>query len=92
MSIAGFDDIRMADLVDPPLTTIAQPTYRMGQAAFEAILEQLESPNSRGRVINFETLLVVRGSTAPPTVESKVDSIEKVRVRPFLTESKGQTQ
>jgi LacI family repressor for deo operon, udp, cdd, tsx, nupC, and nupG len=76
MSIAGFDDIRMAALVDPPLTTIAQPTYRMGQAAFEAILEQLESPTSRGRVINFETSLVVRGSTAPPTNEgsSRVDS------------------
>jgi LacI family transcriptional regulator len=74
MSIAGFDDIRMAALVDPPLTTIAQPTYRMGQAAFEAILEQLEAPNSRGRVINFETSLVVRRSTAPPTFQRSTKS------------------
>jgi len=74
MSIAGFDDIRMAALVDPPLTTIAQPTYRMGQAAFEAILEQLESPNSRGRVINFETSLVVRRSTAPPASQRSIES------------------
>jgi LacI family transcriptional regulator len=69
MSVTGFDDIRMASLVDPALTTIAQPTYRMGQAALEAILEKLANPKGRGRVLNFETSLVRRDSTAAPPME-----------------------
>jgi DNA-binding LacI/PurR family transcriptional regulator len=46
----------------------------MGQAAFEAILQQLESPNSGGRVINFETSLVARGSTARPFFQRSTKS------------------
>jgi LacI family transcriptional regulator len=69
ISVAGFDDVQMAALVDPPLTTIAQPTYAMGARAMQALLSQIDAPNARGQVIHFETSLVVRGSTAAPPVK-----------------------
>lgn len=38
LSITGFDDIGLAELVDPPLTTVRVPHRAMGQAAAERLL------------------------------------------------------
>jgi len=38
ISIIGFDDIPFSDCTYPPLTTISQPTYLMGQKAVETLL------------------------------------------------------
>ena len=66
VSVVGFDDIEMASWTDPPLTTVRQPTARMGRWA----VAQLIDPDSDGRaapaVVHLEPELVVRGSTAPP--------------------------
>ena len=34
----GFDNVELASIVYPPLTTIHQPKYEIGQAAVEALL------------------------------------------------------
>jgi DNA-binding LacI/PurR family transcriptional regulator len=69
VSVVGFDNIQMSGLVDPPLTTISQPTYEMGKRAMEAILERVDDPRSAGKIIYFDTQLIVRGSTATPRKE-----------------------
>ena len=38
LSITGFDDIGLAELVDPPLTPVRVPHRAMGQAAADRIL------------------------------------------------------
>jgi DNA-binding LacI/PurR family transcriptional regulator len=62
MALAGFNDIPMADMVDPPLTTVAAPAYQMGQEAMK-MLEGLmaEKPPQRRRVL-LPASLVVRDS------------------------------
>jgi DNA-binding LacI/PurR family transcriptional regulator len=64
-SIVGFDDLDVARLLDPPLTTVAADAEALGAAAFGALLTLLrgEEPENE-RVVPVE--LVVRGSTAPP--------------------------
>jgi LacI family transcriptional regulator, repressor for deo operon, udp, cdd, tsx, nupC, and nupG len=59
MALAGFNDIPMADMVDPPLTTVAAPAYQMGQEAMK-MLEGLMAgkPPQRRRVLLPATLLV----------------------------------
>lgn len=50
LSLVCFDDTEWSTLVDPPLTTIAQKTYEMGQTAARLLLERLakqERDNSR---------------------------------------------
>ncbi len=37
ISVVGFDNIREADLIEPQLTTIAQPAYDKGQKAADAL-------------------------------------------------------
>lgn len=39
--VMGFDDIYMASLLEPSLTTVRQPNYSMGYKAMELLLENL---------------------------------------------------
>lgn len=42
ISVIGFDDIEVAGIVNPPLTTIHQPKYEIGQAAVEILLRHTD--------------------------------------------------
>jgi phosphoserine phosphatase RsbU/P len=41
IAVGGFDDLVMARLGDPPLTTVSQPVERMVECAFDLIVRQL---------------------------------------------------
>jgi DNA-binding LacI/PurR family transcriptional regulator len=62
LSIVGFDDLDIARVLDPPLTTVAADPAELGAAALERLLARLA-----GRPGDAETVvpvrLVVRGST-----------------------------
>jgi LacI family transcriptional regulator len=63
ISIVGFDDIVPAQYFSPPLTTVAQPGYAMGEAAAQLLLHKvglIEAPAT----ISFPTELKVRSSVA----------------------------
>lgn len=64
MSIVGFDDIRYARFLDPPLTTVRQPMTLIGQTAVKLLLAILEGRAVKNDVVMLEHDLVVRGSTA----------------------------
>jgi LacI family transcriptional regulator len=67
ISVVGFDDPEWAPLTDPPLTTLAQPTYEMGVEAVELLLDRIEGEqDGRTRRVPLEPWLVVRESTTPP--------------------------
>jgi DNA-binding LacI/PurR family transcriptional regulator len=70
LSVIGFDDIPLAAMVTPPLTSVSTPTAAAGQAAIEILLERLRqpAPPATGEVRRLPATLVVRGSTAPPAV------------------------
>ncbi len=65
MSIVGFDDIELARVVDPKLTTVQVPHQRMGQVAAEVLLKLRDDPSS-GRSIELETRIIERESLAAP--------------------------
>jgi len=62
--VVGIDDIQMASLLDPPLTTVAQPIYEMGRQGMENILLRIQNPQLENSEIRFETRLIIRQSTA----------------------------
>ena len=43
IAIVGFTESKLAELIDPPLTTVAQPTFEIGQTAARLLLEQIGS-------------------------------------------------
>jgi LacI family transcriptional regulator len=71
VSVVGYDNIQMSELVDPALTTISQPTYEMGKQAMEAVLTQIKVPGTAGKVIQFDKPLIVRQSTGRPNLSPK---------------------
>ncbi|HEX3979022.1 MAG TPA: LacI family DNA-binding transcriptional regulator [Solirubrobacteraceae bacterium] len=66
LSVVGFDDIPLAAMLTPALTTVAAPTTQAGAAAVEALLSRLERPDAPPSVQQLPARLVVRGSTARP--------------------------
>ncbi|CBG90516.1 DNA-binding transcriptional regulator CytR [Citrobacter rodentium] len=63
LSIVGFDNIALAEFCDPPLTTVAQPRFGIGQEAMLLLLDQMQGQNvsSGSRLMDCE--LILRGST-----------------------------
>jgi LacI family transcriptional regulator len=67
ISLIGFDNVELTNIVRPPLTTIHQPKFEMGQAAVEILLGlakggRLSVPQHR----EFGVRLVARASTSAP--------------------------
>jgi DNA-binding LacI/PurR family transcriptional regulator len=66
LSVVGFDDLPVADLVDPPLTTVHQPLVEMAAAATELALTLGRGERAAQSRLELATTLAVRESTAPP--------------------------
>ena len=66
ISVVGFDDIPVAALTRPPLTTVAQPVRRMGEVAVELLLAQLQGKRNGQQRVVLEPLVVARASTGSP--------------------------
>src|SRR5208282_1075214 len=65
LSIIGYDDT-MAEILTPPLTSIAQPIPELGRNAVTLALEAIADPGAAARNIIVPTKLVTRKSTAAP--------------------------
>ncbi len=63
LSIIGFDDIRMASYVTPPLTTVQQPKVQLGCLATQVMLDLLNHRPGRNHILM--PTLMLRASTAP---------------------------
>jgi len=66
LSVVGFDDIRFASYIDPPLTTISQPMRAIGEGTVRLLLEILNGNVSKPESVTLPHTLVIRSSTAPP--------------------------
>jgi LacI family transcriptional regulator len=66
LSVVGFDDIRMAQFILPPLTTVQMSQAELARLAFQALLSdvQREAPAPHGTEYVLQTSLVLRQSTA----------------------------
>lgn len=51
ISVMGFDNIPMAEITTPPLTTVDQPAYEMGALSAEMLIRNLENPNTAAKEI-----------------------------------------
>jgi LacI family transcriptional regulator len=60
--VAGFDDVRYAELLRPSLTTIHQPCADIGAIAMQVMLERIKNPELPARDILAQPTLIVRQS------------------------------
>lgn len=62
LAIIGFDDIHLAALVTPPLTTCRIPQYDLGSKAMHVLLNQVDECEDEDDEIIIRPELIVRGS------------------------------
>src|SRR5437868_1518445 len=65
IALVTFDETTWASLVQPAITLIAQPTYEIGKAAAELLLQRIADPSRPARQVILKGQLQVRGSSAP---------------------------
>ncbi|MEG8947310.1 LacI family DNA-binding transcriptional regulator [Rosettibacter firmus] len=64
VAIVGFSNNKITSLVDPPLTTVNQPSFEMGKKAAEILINLIENKNvvdTKEIVLNAD--LIIRRST-----------------------------
>lgn len=90
MSVVGCDDIPMAQMSGPPLTTVSLPSERAGRLAIDVLRERISNglahQDGNGRS-PLPTNLVVRASSAPPPHmrnhgSAQLDGVGEPRRRP----------
>ncbi len=63
IAVTGFDDVAVAALAHPPLTTIRQDRERLGEVAVESLVELMDNRGEDGPQVVLPVSLVVRAST-----------------------------
>lgn len=62
IAVAGFDDVSLAEHAHPPLTTVRQPIYEIGQRICEMLIHLLQEDTLEERHVILEPQLIVRES------------------------------
>lgn len=63
VGLLALDELDWYPLVGGGITALAQPTERIGQAAFQCLLERLQGATLPARRLDLRAELIVRGST-----------------------------
>ncbi|MET7459430.1 LacI family DNA-binding transcriptional regulator [Nonomuraea sp. NPDC005501] len=67
VALVGFDDLPLAEVLEPPLTVVAQDPAALGTAAAELVLSRLDGlPSRAARRELIPTRLIARGSGELP--------------------------
>ncbi|TKB24698.1 LacI family transcriptional regulator [Desulfopila sp. IMCC35006] len=62
IAFASFDDTTCAQLLEPAITVIEQPTYEIGRTATELLIKRIQDPTRSNREVVLKTKLIIRQS------------------------------
>lgn len=63
ISVVGYDDIYLSEILEVPLTTVHQPIELMGKTATRYLINLIESEEEYCEIPTFSPSLVIRNST-----------------------------
>jgi len=68
VAVAGFDNTEISQVIEPPLTTVEQPFYEIGQEAVRTwLLIQGQGNRAIGRQVRLDARMILRESTEGQT-------------------------
>ncbi|WP_379136554.1 LacI family DNA-binding transcriptional regulator [Paenibacillus sp. sgz500958] len=67
LGVAAFDDYPLSPYTSPPLTSLNIDTFKLGTAAGERLMEQMEAESQESRHLLLEPELITRESTCRHT-------------------------
>jgi LacI family transcriptional regulator len=64
IGIIGFSNNKITTLLDPPMTTVNQPSFEMGRKAAEILIKQIENNSKHFKpvTVTLDAELIIRGS------------------------------
>ena len=65
IGVVGFDNIEVASIAVPSITTINQPAFQIGFTAGETMFERIRDPEAKPSPILLDTELISRDSIIP---------------------------
>jgi DNA-binding LacI/PurR family transcriptional regulator len=68
-AVTGFDDSPLVQYLTPPLTTVRQPVWEVGQQLMSILLDQLDGTEPGERCLLLEPRLIIRQSSGQQTAE-----------------------
>ncbi|NQT60700.1 MAG: LacI family DNA-binding transcriptional regulator [Bacteroidetes bacterium] len=68
VEVIGFDNLYMAQFMQPRLTTVDVPKYKLGQIAVEELLMHIEDEDIPYKTTNMDSRLIFRETTRSPRV------------------------
>ena len=77
-TVAGFDNIELAELVRPALTTVAQPIHDIGRLGAQMLIDRLAHQVPGGTML-LAPRLVMRESSAAPRAAQRASSLGRKR-------------
>jgi LacI family transcriptional regulator len=63
LEVIGFDNIDLSSLIEPSLSTVAQPTYEMGFLGAEMLIDLIEGKKVKNNRILLKPELILRETT-----------------------------
>ncbi len=66
LAVVGYDEVEWADLLDPPVTTVAQPIAEMGRTAVRLLLDRIADPGRAAVTKRLPTTFMHRRSCGCP--------------------------
>ena len=66
LAVVGYDEVEWADLLDPPVTTVAQPVEEMGRTAVRMLLDRIGDPDRPAVTKRLPTTFMHRNSCGCP--------------------------
>jgi LacI family transcriptional regulator len=64
VALVGFSETEVAELIDPPLTSIEQPTFEIGETAAKILLDQIRlTPPPEAETVCLNAKLNIRKSS-----------------------------
>lgn len=67
VSVLSYDDLPVAEYLEPSLSTMALPLLELGRAAVDALVEQLQGEPARDVLLGHDAAIIERSSTGRPT-------------------------
>jgi LacI family transcriptional regulator len=66
ISLIGFDNLDLAEMTSPPLSSVSQPGYQMGTTAARILIDRVQGDDGPAKHVVLETMLKIRGSVSSP--------------------------
>ena len=79
VDVVGFDDLQIAKICTPSITTVQQPRYDLGRESAKQLLSRLENNTQPNKGVILAHKLIIRNSTrkAPPDTGHPVPRTEQ---------------